>query len=161
MKYALFVFLVSVALTAIPSVLRADDVVVNPTLPDGKPMFVPMFGEPEKDCPPSYAGSMTSAISSSSGAIALELRKLPNGKCQWQMNREETQRVQGEEQHRKDLYWALRSRVLTDAEMAEVAQYGADLNINDGETYNADEKARELNDALLQQYRLRLSAQKH
>lgn len=51
--------------------------------------------------------------------------------------------------------WALRSRVLTEQEMARVADYGDSLNIEPWVSYNAAEKAKELNDALLQQFRLR------
>ncbi len=42
-------------------------------------------------------------------------------------NAEEITRWQAEDTHRKDLYWSLRTRVLTEQEMDEVRKYGIDL----------------------------------
>lgn len=63
-----------------------------------------------------------------------------------------------ENEARRSLFWALRSRVLTEVEMAEVARLGDNLNRYYGEPYNETEKMRQLNDAILQQFRLRAVA---
>lgn len=80
------------------------------------------------------------------------------GKWQWVVNEEAERRQHEHNQHRKDLYWALRSRILTDEEMDEVAQYGDSLCIEPMVSYYPAEKKQELNDALLQQFRMRQKA---
>lgn len=82
------------------------------------------------------------------------------GKWQWVVNEELLRLSQIRENHRRDLFWALRSRVLTDAEMTEVDGYRDSLNIEQMVSFNPAEKARELNDALLQQFKLRLAAER-
>ncbi len=69
------------------------------------------------------------------------------------------------EERREELYWAIRTRVLTDAEMKEVVDMGIGLCIRmvvrpDGMSsygggYSELEKIKELNEALLQQFKLR------
>jgi hypothetical protein len=63
-----------------------------------------------------------------------------------------------EEADRRDLLWALQSRVLTDAEMAMVETLRLNLVIQSDVPYMEADKQRELNEALLQQYRLRAIA---
>jgi hypothetical protein len=82
------------------------------------------------------------------------------GKWQWIVDEAAMNYLAEIEKHRRDLYWALRSRVLTDAEMLEVEGYGDRLNIQPMVSYNAEEKKREMNDALLQQFKLRLAAER-
>ena len=62
------------------------------------------------------------------------------------------------EQRKLDLYFALRTRVLTDEEWAQVVEHGDHLNISSLQPYFATEKMKELNDAYLQQFKLRLAA---
>jgi len=83
-----------------------------------------------------------------------------NGRCKWVIDHGMMRALAEEEAHRQALWWALRSRPLTDAEMAEVAQMGLFLVIQMGAPYQEDEKMRELSDALLQQFRLRTEAAK-
>lgn len=73
----------------------------------------------------------------------------------WAIDDEMNDRVAGLEKSRRDLYWALRSRILTDEEMARVASYGDSLVIEQMESYDPAGKQKELNDALLQQFRMR------
>lgn len=81
------------------------------------------------------------------------------GKWQWKVD-EEIEKYKRDEQLRKDnLYWALRSRVLTAEEMAEIERLGASLIIREMVPYKESEKQKELNDALLQQFLLRQIAE--
>lgn len=82
------------------------------------------------------------------------------GKWQWVIDRKSMAVTAKLETHRRNLYWALRSRVLTEKEMDEVTQYGDTLNIEQMVPYRAEEKMKELNDALLQQQRLRSAVRK-
>jgi hypothetical protein len=59
------------------------------------------------------------------------------------------------EKRKTDLYWALRTRVLTDEEMGEVAKHDYCLLIRSGEVYTPSEKIKEFGDALLQQFKIR------
>lgn len=63
-----------------------------------------------------------------------------------------------QQQARRDLFWALRSRVLTDEEMQEVSRHGTYLNVEMGQSYRPEEKLAELNAALLTQAILRLGS---
>lgn len=63
-------------------------------------------------------------------------------------------------QARRDaLVWAMRSRPVTDREMAEFEQQGYSILTRSGQFYSEDQVMREYNDILLQQYRLRAVAQ--
>jgi hypothetical protein len=85
-----------------------------------------------------------------------------NGRCKWVVDEDAMKVLYKIQQDKKDLYWALRTRPLTDAEMVEVEQEGIMLITPTGVPYNEAEKERELNDALLQQYKIRAIAnQKH
>lgn len=76
---------------------------------------------------------------------------------QWQANEESKRYFHELHQKRRDLYWALRSRVLSDDEMQQVINYGDMLNIEPMQSYISSQKAEELNAALLQQHKLRLA----
>jgi hypothetical protein len=80
------------------------------------------------------------------------------GRCKWVPDEEANRRMVEMDRHREELWWALRSRPLTDTEMAEVKQMGIHLTVADGVAYLEEEKMRELNDALFQQYRLQAEA---
>jgi hypothetical protein len=60
--------------------------------------------------------------------------------------------------HRRDLRFALVSRVLTDAEMAEVASEGLSLFVEPCVSYFEIDKIKEMNECLLQQFKLRAVA---
>lgn len=105
------------------------------------------------DCPPpdekrQYLGCNINGINYKPSEIS-------PGCWQWVVNEEAEKRIRDEEAHRANLYWALRSRVLNDEEMAEVERYGSSLNIQLMVSYSPHEKEMELNNALLQQFRLR------
>lgn len=57
--------------------------------------------------------------------------------------------------HKKKLYWALRTRVLTDKEMAEVESFDYWLLVDGWRPYDEAVKIAEFNQALLQQYKIR------
>jgi hypothetical protein len=80
------------------------------------------------------------------------------GKWQWVVDQKIMQWKAEQAARRHALFWALRSRVLTDDEMKEVTQYGTQINIDEMVPYYEADKARELNDALLQQAKLRATA---
>jgi len=61
---------------------------------------------------------------------------------------------------KRDLAFALVSRVLTTKEMEQVKNYGIDLYTQDMVPYNDLEVTKKLNDALLQQFKLRIAAEK-
>lgn len=63
-------------------------------------------------------------------------------------------------ERRRALVWALRSRVLTDDEIAEVKRLGADLLVVVGSPYFQADIERRFDDLLLQQFRLRMAAEK-
>ena len=77
------------------------------------------------------------------------------GKWQWVVDEASLKMQLDYEQHKRDLAWGLQSRVLTDAEMTEVAQYGISLFTQSMVSYREEDKQREMNEALLQQFRLR------
>lgn len=60
-----------------------------------------------------------------------------------------------QEKKRRNLVFALRSRILTDAEMAEVASHGIYLFVGLGQSFYELDKIKEMNESLLQQFRLR------
>lgn len=81
------------------------------------------------------------------------------GRWQWHVNEEIEAGKRKEDARRHELMWLMRTRVLTDAEMAEVGRYGSHLNIDEGVGYYPNEKATELNSLLLQQFQLRAIAE--
>ena len=58
---------------------------------------------------------------------------------------------------RRELWYALSTRVLTPDELREVGAFGSGLNIEDGVSYYASEKLMELTNALLIQQMLQTS----
>lgn len=100
------------------------------------------------------------------GVMIWDIAGVSNGvpyKCssdgKWVINKEAVVDQEKEQKHKYDLYWALRSRVLTSDEMKEVEQYGIYLIVTPMTPFDESEKNREFNDALLQQFRLRLAAE--
>ena len=89
------------------------------------------------------------------------ISELLDGRC-WRCNPELAvqleQRRQRNEQ-RKELYFALRSRVLTLEEMEKVESMGYTLVTNESECYKVDEAKAEFSAALLQQFKMRLAAE--
>ncbi len=70
-----------------------------------------------------------------------------------------TAEIKKREDHRRDLYWALRTRVLKSSEMDEVKRYGFRLTVDIGESFSEPEKIAEFNAALLQQFNIRLAVE--
>ena len=79
---------------------------------------------------------------------------------QWVINEEAERQIAESQQKQTDLWWALRTRPLSDEEMAEVKNYGAWLNLFTNETYRQEEKTKELNDALARQWEMQAKALK-
>lgn len=77
---------------------------------------------------------------------AAELLAQEDDQWRWQVS---------EAKKKSELYWALRTRVLTDAEMAEVEQYDYNLLTRTMEPYMPSEVKAEFNQALLIQYKIR------
>lgn len=77
------------------------------------------------------------------------------GNWQWVENIAANEAIANYNNRKRYLMQALQSRILTDAEMNEVNSHGRDLNIYNMEPYQEEQKQRELNEALLQQHRLR------
>lgn len=82
------------------------------------------------------------------------------GRWRWEWDSKRSAEAQQERDKRHRLMWAMRSRVLTDEEMALVERYGTRLNIDMGVNYKEEEKRKELNDLLFQQFRLRAASKK-
>lgn len=106
-------------------------------------------------CPP-QPGVLCESFSN--GYEQYKRSEVSPGRWQWVVDEDAMEASRRYETRRRNLYWALRSRVLSEEEMAEVGRWGDRLNIEPMVSYSAPEKARELNDALLQQFRLRAAA---
>jgi hypothetical protein len=65
-----------------------------------------------------------------------------------------------EEQYKRDLYWALRTRVLTLEEMKEVEIYDYTLLTFEGQSYYEKDIKTEFNETLLRQFKMRLAAER-
>ena len=61
------------------------------------------------------------------------------------------------ERKQADLLWALRTRVLTDAEMEEVRNHGWSLLLFNGMTYREHEVMAEFNQLLLNQFMMKVA----
>lgn len=75
----------------------------------------------------------------------------------------DTYAIESEREYQEDrrkLYFALRTRILTDKEMERVRLLGIDLVVEPMESYLEANKLRELNEALLQQAELRIRVNK-
>lgn len=115
------------------------------------------IGKPE---PPKQNCASVGMGSGSVDGTQYVYKEISPGKCQWVVNVEATNYLREQEAKRSRLYFALRTRVLTTEEWGEVIKYGDRLNIDSGRGYYAEEKSRELNNAYLQQFLLRMSAMK-
>lgn len=82
------------------------------------------------------------------------------GKWQWTVDQEAMQAIADTMAHRRTLWQALQTRVLTDQEMLEALRLGDSLNIELNASYNADSKKRELDRAFRMQDVLRSMAAK-
>lgn len=77
------------------------------------------------------------------------------GRCDWVIDEEAMAIFAKMEKDRADLYWALRTRPISDEDMERVRKLGLALVTQSGVSYREEDKQHELNDALLQQYRIR------
>lgn len=77
------------------------------------------------------------------------------GKWQWIVDEAAMKSMREYAQHKHDLWNALTTRVMTDAELKELAAYGSSINTENMQPYNATEKLQELHNALLIQQMLR------
>jgi hypothetical protein len=73
----------------------------------------------------------------------------------WLVNKKVEKEMADAEQHKMELWAALTTRVLTDAEFKEAVSYGSYLNIQPMVSYYAEEKSQELTRAFLVQKMLR------
>lgn len=62
--------------------------------------------------------------------------------------------------YKSDLYWALRTRVLTEDEMNRVRGLGYLITVRDGQPFYQDQKINEFNQALMNQYQMQLAEKK-
>ena len=81
-----------------------------------------------------------------------------SGDCSQEDKAASIRKYEEDQASRRALYFALRSRVLTDEEMARVIAFDYHLVIEHDVTYREQEKRDEFSAALLQQFKLRLSA---
>lgn len=63
--------------------------------------------------------------------------------------------VHDHESARRELHWALLTRVLTDEEMQRVKEWGYQLCVGKGQSYFQPQKVMEFQNALLIQYQIR------
>lgn len=106
------------------------------------------------DCEPGTCGSVNF------GSGQYSAKEVSPGRWQWVYDEEANAWINQMQSRRRELFWALRTRVLTNEEMAEALEHGDSLNIENMVPYTAAEKSRELNEAYYQQARLRsLAAQ--
>lgn len=87
--------------------------------------------------------------------VAYHKVEINKGQWQWVEDITANEAIASYNNRKRYLMQALQSRILTDAEMNEVNSHGRDLNIYNMEPYQEEQKQRELNEALLQQHRLR------
>ncbi len=124
--------------------------VKTPPLPKKKRAIVDAQGKEWPECVPSMYGGSSDGYRqykcSAGGRVVVD--------------EEAMKAVAQYEQHRRDLVWALRSRVLTDGEMKEVEQAGSQLLTQQMVSYRQEEVDRQFNDLILQQFRLRIAANK-
>ena len=90
--------------------------------------------------------------------IPYKKEEVAPGEWEWVVDEKSHRRALERAQRRRDLFWALRTRVLTDEEFVEAQSHGEYLNIEPMVSFRADEKARELNDAYVTQAKLRAIA---
>jgi len=110
------------------------------------------------DCHPPHPAVISEGYSN--GYEQYRRCEVSPGKWQWVLDRKAMELSAAHENRRRALYWALRSRVLSEEEMAEVGRWGNSLNREPMVPYCAAEKTRELNDALLTQFRMRTAAER-
>ena len=87
------------------------------------------------------------------GTQYLKVEVAPD-KWEWAVDEKAMAHLRQIEQSRRDLYWALRSRVLTVKEMAQVKQYDYHIIVEPMTPYREEDVRRQFNDALLQQANL-------
>lgn len=85
-------------------------------------------------------------------------KEVSAGHWQWVVDEKAMKSLAEFENHRRQLWDALTTRVLTAAEMKEVAQFGSTINIEPMVSYSEQEKANELRAALITQEALRHEA---
>lgn len=73
---------------------------------------------------------------------------------------EQAERMQRREERRKNLIFALQSRLLTADEMADVQAWGYHILIRDNVPFFEDEKRRQFADLLFAQFRIRAAVEK-
>jgi hypothetical protein len=108
----------------------------------------PQYEWPRDDC--AMKGTQTS-----DGSYLFVLREASPGVCQWVEDVKGEKIVAQENARREQLWNALQTRVLTDAEMREVLGYGEFINEPTGIPFNVEKKASERADAFMTQLRLR------
>ena len=87
-----------------------------------------------------------------------KLQQMSPGHCKWVEDVALEKALARDNQHRAQLFLALKTRVLDEKELLEAKNYGSELNISDNVSYNEEAKSRELSDAWLQQGKLRHAA---
>lgn len=78
------------------------------------------------------------------------------GKWEWRVDEVSLKASHDYDAHKRQIYKALRTRVLSDAELQEALDYGDYLNVEPMVGYTEAEKSKELNDAFVTQHKLAL-----
>lgn len=98
-----------------------------------------------RDCDPTTSAGMNSG--------GTQYKCTPQGT--WAVDQTAMEYASAETKHRSELYWALRTRVLTEVELDEVRRYDYGLLVHYNDPFNPVQVNREYLDALEQQFRLR------
>lgn len=110
-----------------------------------------IYGPKAPECRPDYG------VISTAGIFGNVVYSCKAGK--WVLDEEATKKSEEaatrREQEREDLIWALRTRVLTPAELQRVRDWGWSILIRPMQGYYETEVQKQFNDLLLQQERLR------
>lgn len=99
-------------------------------------------------------------ISYSDGHTQYKKAEVKPGQWQWVVDEEAMKSMREEADHKRKLYQALRTQLLTDTELQEALDYGDYLNTENMVPYDPTEKAKQLNDAFVTQHRFALQARK-
>lgn len=126
---------------------------------------VKVESKPEPECDPDNDGCITTSPLTSGGGSSDGYHQYiwkcsPEGKMveDKEASAKADKWMADYERHKSELYWALRSRVLTDAEMKEVEQMGSSMLTHPMQPYMPEDVDKQFNAALLAQFRLRVAA---
>jgi len=103
------------------------------------------------DAPQSADCAWRGMARSTSGFRQYRVVKVARDRCEWRRDRLSEREFARREHSRRDLFHALKTRVLTDDELRRVAEYGTSINVEYMTQYSEETKAAELQAALRMQ----------